>query len=479
MRFQKAFLYNNSKPTNLCAPMNLSSYVKFVKKRGRLDLGNDPVGPLLLRMSLPSMAAMLATSLYNIVDTFWIAKISPDAIAALTICFPIQMIFSAIGFGTGLGAGSFASRMFGKGDKIKAHRTAGQIIFLSIFFGLSTIFLGTIFYDSILTFFGATRAILPLSEKYLTIVVFGAPFLFFMMMSDNLFRAEGNPTVPMLVIMTSAILNVVLDPFLIFGWGPFPEMGIQGAALATVMSQFISILLSSYFLFSTHSRYKLKWRYLLPEWSIIKAIYQVGFPSFIVNVAMSLVLTVYNQKLAAFGTLAVATLGLGFRINGILMMLIFGIGHGVMPIVGFSAGARNYKRLKDVVRFAVKFSACIAGVTCVLIEIFVHPILTAFTKDPGLLAIAAPALKIYISTQILVGPVIVWIHMFNGLGKGITSMILMLTRQLLFLIPLIFILPHFFDLNGVWMAQPIANVLVFFIVRSRAKRELRNLKLET
>ena len=446
--------------------------MKFITGQKRLDLGNDPIVPLLLKMSLPSMAAMLFTSMYNIIDTFWIARISTDAIAALTICFPIQMIFGAIGFGTGVGAGSFASRMFGKGDDIKAHRAAGQIIFFSIFFGLSVILLGTIFYDPILSFFGATTAILPLSKKYLTVIIFGTPFLFFMMMSDNLFRAEGNPTAPMFVIITSSILNAILDPFLIFGWGPFPELGIKGAALATVISQFVTIFMSSYFLFFSHSKYKLKWRYLLPEWSIIKAIYRVGLPSFVVHIAMSLVLIIYNQKLGTFSTLAVATLGLGFRINGILMMLIFGIGHGVMPIVGFNLGARNYKRLKEIVRVAVKVSACIAGGSCLLMEIFAGSILATFTKDPDLLAIAVPALRIYVSTQILVGPVIVWIYMFNGLGKGLTSMILLLTRQFIFIIPFIHILPRFFDLNGVWMAQPIANVLSFFIVLFWAKREL-------
>jgi len=446
--------------------------MKFITGQKRLDLGNDPIVPLLLKMSLPSMAAMLFTSMYNIIDTFWIARISPDAIAALTICFPIQMIFGAIGFGTGVGAGSFASRMFGKGNDIKAHRTAGQIIFFSIFFGLSVILLGTIFYDPILSLFGATTAILPLSKKYFTVIIFGTPFLFFIMMSDNLFRAEGNPTAPMFVIITSSILNAVLDPFLIFGWGPFPELGIQGAALATVISQFVIIFMSSYFLFFSHSKYQLKWRYLLPEWSIIKAIYRVGLPSFIVHIAMSLVLIIYNQKLGTFSTLAVATLGLGFRINGILMMLIFGIGHGVMPIVGFNLGARKYKRLKEIVHVAAKVSAWIAGGSCLLMEIFAGPILAIFTKDPDLLAIAVPALRIYVSTQILVGPVIVWIYMFNGLGKGLTSMILLLTRQFIFIIPFIYILPRFFDLNGVWMAQPIANVLSFFIVLFWAKREL-------
>jgi putative MATE family efflux protein len=441
-------------------------------KKG-LDLGRDPIVSLLIKMSLPSIVAMLVMALYNVIDTFWIAKISSEAIAALTICFPIQMIFGGLGIATGVGAGSFVSRMFGMGDDSKAHRAAGQVIFLSLFFGVTLILSGVFFYEPILRFFGATETILPLSARYLTVVVFGTPFLLFMMMTDYLFRAEGNPNVPMYVISFSAALNTVLDPFLIFGWGPFPEMGIKGAALATVISQFAVIFLSIYFLLFSNSKYRLKPSHIIPHFSTIYSIYKVGVPTFIIHLAMSLVLTIYNQVLGNYGSLAIATLGLGFRINGILMMVLFGIGHGVMPMVGFNYGARNYERLKEIIRVATRFSAIIGGVSCLLIEVFTYPLLSIFTEDPELLAIAIPAFRIYVLTQFLVGPNIVWINLFNGIGKGTTSMTLLLTRQLVFLIPLIYILPSFFGLNGVWMAQPIANVLVFFIILSWTQREFR------
>ncbi|TFG36996.1 MAG: MATE family efflux transporter, partial [Syntrophobacterales bacterium] len=269
------------------------------KAKKGLDLGRDPIVPLLIKMSLPSVVAMLVMALYNVVDTFWIARISSESIAALTICFPIQMIFGGLGIATGVGAGSFVSQMFGAGDESKANRAAGQVIFLSIFFGVVLILSATFFYEPILRFFGATESILPLSSQYLTVVVFGTPFLFFMMTTDYLFRAEGNPNVPMFVISFSAAMNTVLDPFLIFGWGPFPEMGIKGAALATVISQFAVIFLSAYFLLSSHSRYRLKFSYILPNTSIILSIFKVGIPTFIIHLAMSLVLTVYNKILGA------------------------------------------------------------------------------------------------------------------------------------------------------------------------------------
>ncbi|MBW2557801.1 MAG: MATE family efflux transporter [Deltaproteobacteria bacterium] len=446
------------------------------KEKNLLDLGKDPIVSLLLKMSLPSVVAMLVMAMYNVVDTFWIARISPEAIAALTICFPIQMLLGGIGVGTGVGAGSFASRMFGAEDNLKANRTAGQIIFLSAFFGIIIILSCTIFCEPVLKFFGATENILPLSKRYLEIVVFGTPFLFFMMMSDYLFRAEGNPNVPMFVIITSSLLNAILDPFLIFGWGPFPEMGIRGAAIATVIAQFSTFFLSVYFLFSRRSGYHVRFKDIIPRWSIIIPIYHVGFPSFITNIAMSAVLVIYNHKLGDFGYLAIATLGLGFRINGLLMMVLFGIGQGVMPMTGFNYGARNYARIKEIASVTTKFSVLIGGISFLLIEIFARPLLAAFTSDPELLAIAVPGLRIYIATQVLVGPIVVWINILLGMGKGLTTMILLVGHQFLFVVPLIYIMPLYFGLDGVWMAQPVSNVISFSIIFFWIKGEMRRLR---
>ncbi|MDD5724150.1 MAG: MATE family efflux transporter [Syntrophales bacterium] len=440
-----------------------------------LDLGKDPIGPLLLKMSLPSVVAMLVMALYNVVDTFWIGKISPEAIAALTICFPIQILFGAIGIGTGVGAGSFAARMFGAKNTLRANRTAGQALFLSALFGVIIVVSGTIYSEPLLRFFGATENILPLSVNYLQFIVFGSPFLFFMMMSDCLFRSEGNPNIPMFVIGTSALLNTVLDPFLIFGWGPFPEMGVRGAGLATAISQFSASVLSMFFLFSHRSGYRVRLGDLIPRWSIIAPIYSVGLPTLITHIAMSAVLIIYNHRLAGFGHLAVASLGLGFRINGVLMMIMFGIGGGVMPIVGFNYGARNYGRIIEVKRVTTIFCALIGGVSILLIEIFAHPLLAAFTNDPEILVIAVPALRIFVATQMLVGPIVVWINIFTGLGKGVTSMVLLVGHQLLFVAPLIYALPLFFGLNGVWMAQPVSNVISFWIISFWITRELRRL----
>ncbi len=452
--------------------------MKTNKEKKLLDLGQSSIGSLLFKMSLPSVTAMLVMAMYNVVDTFWVSKINPESIAALTICFPIQILLGGIGIGTGVGAGSFASRMLGAGEKSRANGVAGQIIFLSAFLGMIIIFSCTIFCEPILNFFGATEIILPLSRQYLAAVVFGSPFLFFTMMSDYLFRAEGNPNIPMFVIITSALLNALLDPLFIFGWGPFPEMGIRGAAIATVTAQFSTFFLSLYFLFSQHSEYHISFRDIIPQYSIIMPIYHVGLPSLITNIAMSSVLMIYNHKLGSFNHLAIAAMGLGFRINGIFMMFLFGIGHAVMPLTGFNYGARNHIRISEIARVATIFSSLIGGISFLLIEIFARPLLTIFTSDPELLAIAVPALRIYVATQILAGPMIVWINILLGMGKGVASMILMLGRQLLFVVPLIHIMPRYFGLDGVWMAQPVSNIISFSIILLWIKIEMSRLQKE-
>ncbi|MCX5854669.1 MAG: MATE family efflux transporter, partial [Deltaproteobacteria bacterium] len=249
-----------------------------MKDKG-LDFRKEPILPLLLKMSWPSITAMLAMAIYNLIDTFWLTRFSPQAIAALTICFPIQMIFGAIGVGTGVGAGSFAARMFGAGKAVKAEQTSGQVIILSLTFGFLIIFLTLIYPDSILRIFGATDDILPLSRQYLLTIVFGSPFLLFMMMSNNLLRAEGRPNTSMFVILTMSVIGAILDPILIFGWGPFPQMGILGAAISAIIAYAVSGFLSFYYLQSKSSKYDLKWKYLIPNMAIIYAIYQTGFPS--------------------------------------------------------------------------------------------------------------------------------------------------------------------------------------------------------
>lgn len=422
------------------------------------------------------MLAMLVLGIYNLMDTLWLTRISSQAVAAYAITFPIQMLFTALGVGTGVGAGSYAARMFGTGELEKAKQTAGQVVFLSLLFGILTITLILIFPEAILKAFGATSSTLEPAKSYLIPIVFGAPFLLFMMMSNNLIRAEGRPNLSMLAQLVFAITGAILDPLLIFGWGSFPEMGIVGAAIAAVAGQTAASFISLYFISQTSSKYDLSWRYLIPRPSIIYAIYQTGLPSVLINLAFGLVVIVYNHILSDYGNLALATLGICFRITGLVMMVLFGIGHGVMPLVGYNLGARFYRRLIDTVTVSIRLSVIISGASCMLILILAGPLISLFTQDPDLKTTSLPALRIFISMLILSGPSVVWINMFIGIGKGMTSMMLLLFRDVLFLIPCLYIFKHCMGLPGVWLAQPVAVLMGFIIIFIWAKKELRSIE---
>jgi putative MATE family efflux protein len=444
-----------------------------------LDLGRGPIFPMLMKMSWPSIVAMLAVALANLIDAFWLAKLSTQALAALTACFPLQMIFAAIGIGTGVGAGSFAARMFGANQPVKARQAAGQVIFLSAGLGLLTIIPVTLAPDAILKLFGAHEEILPLARQYMLTIVWGTPFLYLLIMVSNLLRAEGRPNLSMSVVLIFTIVLIILEPFLVFGWGPFPKLGIAGAGLAATISYVAGGVLSILFLRLKTSRYEIRWRYLLPHLSICRSIYQTGFPTVIMNLVVSLVMIAYNHILTGFGPIALATLGLCFRLYGLITMLLFGIGYGVMPLVAFNEGAGQFQRLVQIVRAAVRFSVLFSGISSLLLILFAEPILTAFTGDVELVTATVPAFRIFIVALVLVGPIIVWINMFIGLGRGTTAMLLMLFRDGFLLIPLLLILPHGLGITGVWMAQPISTVLAFFLILLLSVRQIESFSKKT
>lgn len=441
-----------------------------------LDLGTGPIFPLLLKMSWPSIVAMLAVALANLIDAYWLARLSTQALAALTVCFPLQMIFAAIGIGTGVGAGAYAARMFGAGFPVRSRQTAGQVIFLSATLGVMTIIPVMLAPDTILHLFGAHEDILPLARQYMTTIVWGTPFLYLLIMVSNLLRAEGRPNLSMSVVLIFTAVLIVLEPFLVFGWGPFPQLGIAGAGLAAAVSYIVSGIWSITFLWLKTSRYEMEWRFLIPNLSICRCIYQTGFPTIIMNLVVGLVMISYNHVLAGFGPLAIATLGICFRLHGLITMVLFGIGYGVMPLVAFNDGAGHYQRLVQIVRVAVRGSALFSGISSLLLILFTRPILMLFTSDAELVAASVTAMRLFILALVLVGPTIVWINMFIGLGRGNTAMLLMLFRDGFLLIPLLIILPQVLGIHGVWLAQPISTALAFCMILFLSARHIGKLK---
>jgi len=421
-------------------------------------LGTERLSKLLLRLSAPSIASMITISLYHLADTFWLGQLSYQAIAAVTVTFPFYIAVVAIGVGTGVGANALASRRFGERNIETTNQVAGQVFPLTAIFGVVFIIVSVFFARQLAALLGAPQDIVALTAEYLVFFGWGIPFILFQLMTRNVFHAAGDVIKPMIFIVAGSVINAVLDPFLIFGWGPFPEMGIGGAALATTISGGLAAALSCYYLLGNKSVYRLKLHHLRPNLSIMAQIYRVGLPSILMELTETIVFILFLRIVAGFGSITLAALGIAIRIADLAFRPIVGVAHGLLPIVGFCLGARLWERLWSAVRLASLALVVMLGVATIFLEIFTPQVIAIFNNDPDLLAIAVPGMRIFISTLILIGPAIMFITTFQGLSKGWTATALSLVRELVFFIPAILILPRFMGLNGVWLSLPIADV---------------------
>lgn len=430
------------------------------------DLGVAPLGRLLLRLSLPAVVGMLVMALYNIIDTFWAARLGESAVAALTIVFPWQMIVGALGVGTGVGVSSLVSRRYGEGRGEMANRTAGQTLLFAVTVGPVLALTAVLFSLPVVRLFGATPQLEGLARDYLHAVALGVPFMLFLMSTSGLYRGAGNTLFPTLTMSTSAVLNVGIAPVLIFGLLGFPRLGVTGAGLATAVSQFLAALMGAVYLWSRHSGFQVRARHLRPDLRVLRDIFQVGAPAFAMQVVGSIVVSLYNGVLGGFGTAAIAAYGINFRLLTLVMMPIFGTSQGLMPIVGFNYGARQYHRMWRAVTLA-----CVgtAGLGLILGGAFwlgapaVTGIFTRYTPGPELERLTILAVRITLVTMWLVGPQIMFISAMQGMGHGTHALVLALTRQLIFLTPAVYLLSATFGVTGAYAAQPVADVLSFAV----------------
>jgi putative MATE family efflux protein len=421
-------------------------------------LGTERLTRLFPRLSAPSMISMLAMSLYMLVDTLWLGRVGYEAIAAITITFPFYIVIFAIGLGSGIGANALASRRFGERDVEATNQVAGQVFPLTAIFGIIFIIPSVFLARPLATSLGAPPEIIGPAAEYLFYFGWGIPFLLFRLMSRNVFHASGETIKPMIFYVVGAVANAVLDPFFIFGWGPFPEMGVGGAALATTISGGLAAAIGCYYLLGNKSVYRLKLRHFRPDFSIIVQIYRVGLPETLMDVTEAAVFLVFNQVMAGFGSVALAAVGIAFRVADVAFIPIVGLAHALLPIVGFCFGARLWGRLWAAVRHGTLVSVVVLAVVTVLLEIFAPQVVAVFNNSPELVAIAVPGMRIFLSALVLIGPAIMFIITFQGLSKGWTAICLSLVRQLALLLPAVLILPGFIGLNGVWLALPISDI---------------------
>jgi putative MATE family efflux protein len=446
----------------------------IINQRNQNVLDDSRIGRLLLKLSLPTFLGMFVMTLYNVVDTIFIGHyIGPLGIAGLSIVFPLQMMSIGIGEMTGMGGASLISRSIGAGDVPKAERTLGNALTTNITLSVVLMVVCLAMPDFWLRLMGSSETILPYARDYMTIIIIGMLFMTFSMALNNLIRAEGNARIPMIGMIIGAVTNIILDALFIIPLA----MGIQGAALATVIAQMISVAFFMRYYFSGKSFLKIRVRNLAIQLKIVKEILAIGIASFSRMVAGSISAIFVNRLLVFYGgDLAISAFGIIHRLMMFAIMPGIVIGGGLQPILGFNYGAKRYNRAVKAILIAMGAAfACglfVFGVLYFAPEPFIH----IFTNDAGLIDLTAYATRRIFLALAIIGPMMVGSIIFQSIGKATQSFITSIARPVLFLLPVVFILPHYLGLEGVWLAFPISDGLTLLLTLTLLIPQMRDLR---
>lgn len=440
-------------------------------------LGQEKISKLLIRMSTPAVVGMLVHSLYNIVDTIFIAKgVGTDAIGGLAIAFPIQMFILAIGMLFGTGAASVISRFLGAKNYKGANRTAANTLLYSGLFGLAITVPLLLYLKPLLVLLGASEGLLPYASDYLYIIILGTPLTIFSMSGNNIVRSEGNAKVAMVSMLLGTGLNILLDPLFIFTF----KMGIEGAAMATVIAQVISfIYMLNYFLKSKGSLI-IKKEDMSLDINKLGNVLLLGLPSFIRQAGTSFVGMIMNVMLATYGgDLTVSTFGVINKLFMFGLMPVFGIAQGFQPIAGFNYGAKKMKRVWSVLKQSIVVSTIICTIYTLIMYFAPGFMLSLLTNDREVIELGSVIIRVIIVLIPFVGIQVIGSTFFLSIGKIIPSFVLGLSRQIILLLPLILILPKYLGIDGIWISFPIADAVALLITTLWLIVEVSILKRES
>ena len=448
-------------------------------------MGVMPVNPLLLSMAVPMMISMLVQALYNVVDSYFVAKLSEDALNAVSLAFPVQNLMIAVSVGTGVGINALLSRSLGQKDQNRANQTAMNGLFLAavscLVFTVIGLTASRLFY-SVQTDIGT---IVDYGTQYMTICCGMCAGLFLEVTCERLLQATGRTFYTMITQATGAVINIVLDPILIFGLLGFPRLEVAGAALATVIGQICGGLLALFFNLTRNPDIQLSWAHFRPKKRIVAGIYSVGLPSIVMQSIGSVMVFGMNQILIHFTATATAVFGVYFKLQSFIFMPVFGLNNGMVPIVAYNYGARKPDRITKTIRLAVIYAVSIMLVGFLLFQLIPQVFLSLFLAEGetsgDLLTIGVPALRTISFSFVFAGFCIVCSSVFQALGHGVLSLLTSLVRQLGVLLPVAFLLSRIHGLDAVWWAFPIAELfsltLSVLFLRRVYKREIAPLRL--
>ena len=437
-------------------------------------LDDDRVGRLLLKLSLPAFLGMFVMTLYSVVDTIFIGHyVGSLGIAGLSIVFPLQILSMGIGAMMGMGGASLISRSIGANNIPRAEHALGNALTPVIALSAVIMIAGLVNPDFWLRLMGASETILPYARDYMTIILMGTLFRTSAMTLNILIRAEGSAVIAMKGMIIGAILNIILDAIFIIPLG----MGIKGAALATLIAQLFSVAYFMRYYFTGKSFLKIHSRNLVPEFSILKAILTIGIASFARMLTSSLSAVLVNRTLAAYGgDYAVSAFGIVNRIMMFAIMPAMVFAQGMQPILGFNYGAKRYDRALKVIKLAIIAATSISTLAFLVLYFAPESIIGVFTTDSELIALGSYAAKRVFLALYLIGFMMVGSLVFQSIGKAVQSFITSISRAVLFLIPLVLVLPHFLQLDGVWLAYPITDGLTFLLTLALLIPQIRELR---
>ena len=430
-------------------------------KEATLALGTQPVGRLLWQYALPGVIAMTASSLYNMVDSIFIGHgVGPMALAALGISFPLMNIGAAFGAAVGIGGSTLMSLRLGQRQYDKANNVLGNMVALNIITGLLVGIVSIIFLDPILTFFGASEQTLPHAHDYMFILLVGNVVTHLYLGLNAALRSASKPRAAMIATIVTVVLNTILDP--IFIW-PL-HMGIKGAAIATVLAQVIVLCWQLWQFSRQKELLHLEWRFLKPARAIVKDIVSIGISPFSMQLTGCVVAIFMNNALMKFGgDLAVGAYSIANRLGFIFFMVIMGICQGFQPIAGYNYGARNMDRVKQVLRLTIMASVIAMTVGWIIGELLPGPCTRLFTDDADLLAISIRGIRINMLVFPVIGYQAVVTNFFQTIGKVRISIFMSLSRQLLFLLPMLLLFSSIWGLDGVWASLPASDFAAFVV----------------
>ena len=421
-------------------------------------MGTMPINKLLISMSLPMMISMLVQALYNVVDSIFVSQISENALTAVSLAFPVQNFMIAVGVGTGVGINALLSRSLGEKKFEQANRVANNGVFLAVLSYIAFLILGIIFSRRFFQWQTDIKDIVDGGYSYLIIVTTCSFGMYGQIVFEKLMQSTGKTIFSMTTQLTGAIVNIVLDPILIFGLFGFPKLGISGAAIATVIGQICGMSLAIYLNTTKNKEIKVEVKNFRPSLRTIKEIYAVGIPSIIMASIGSVMTFGLNKILLVFSSTATAVFGVYFKLQSFIFMPVFGINNGMVPIIAYNYGARNKDRLMKTVKISIMYGISIMLIGLVIFQVFPKELLSLFNASDKMISIGVPALRTISISFLFAGYCIVVSSMFQALGNGVMSMIVSLVRQLIVLLPVAYLLSKSGNLNMVWWAYPIAEI---------------------